>query len=361
MFTPGCVPVTGTKHGARGPVTRGRHGGAAHSRSRAAPCPPPAPPASWKAPLPMDTGDTAWVLTSAALVLLMTPGLALFYGGMVRAKSVLNMMMMSFGAMALIGVLWVLYGFSVAFGNDVGGGLLGDPFEYFGLNGLLGADHLVGTLPAMAFVGLPVRLRHHRRRPDLRGHRRPRQVRRLDGLRRGLGDDRLLPRRALGVRLRRRRLRGRRLDRRAGASSTSPAAPRSTSTPVPPASPSPSSSASAAGSAASRCARTTCRWSCSAPGCCGSAGSASTPGRPPPPTAPPRSPGSTPSSRPSAAILGWLLTEKVRDGHADLPRRGLRRRRRPRRHHPGLLRAEPGQLDRRRRHRRRRCAPWRWA
>jgi Amt family ammonium transporter len=100
----------------------------------------------------MDTGDTAWVLTSAALVLLMTPGLALFYGGMVRAKSVLNMMMMSFGAMALIGVLWVLYGFSIAFGNDVGGGLLGDPFEYFGLNGLLGADNLVGTLPAMAFV-----------------------------------------------------------------------------------------------------------------------------------------------------------------------------------------------------------------
>ncbi|WP_432523601.1 ammonium transporter [Kineococcus sp. SYSU DK006] len=100
----------------------------------------------------MDTGDTAWVLTSAALVLLMTPGLALFYGGMVRAKSVLNMMMMSFGAMALVGVLWVLYGFSMAFGNDVGGGLLGDPFEYFGLTGLLGADNLVGTLPAMAFV-----------------------------------------------------------------------------------------------------------------------------------------------------------------------------------------------------------------
>ncbi|GAB3459231.1 ammonium transporter [Kineococcus endophyticus] len=101
----------------------------------------------------MDTGDTAWVLASASLVLLMTPGLALFYGGMVRAKSVLNMMMMSFGAMALIGVLWVLYGFSVAFGNDVGGGLLGNPGEFFGLKGLLGESHLVGTLPAMAFVG----------------------------------------------------------------------------------------------------------------------------------------------------------------------------------------------------------------
>ena len=75
----------------------------------------------------MDTGDTAWVLASAALVLLMTPGLALFYGGMVRAKSVLNMMMMSFGALALISVLWVLYGYSEAFGNDVGGGLRRQP------------------------------------------------------------------------------------------------------------------------------------------------------------------------------------------------------------------------------------------
>ena len=106
----------------------------------------------------MDTGDTAWVLASAAMVLLMTPGLALFYGGMVRAKSVLNMMMMSFGAMALIGVLWVLYGYSVAFGDDVGSGLLGDPFEFFGLDGLFGIDDdfaatsLVATIPSAAFV-----------------------------------------------------------------------------------------------------------------------------------------------------------------------------------------------------------------
>jgi Amt family ammonium transporter len=102
----------------------------------------------------VNTGDTAWILTSAALVLLMTPGLALFYGGMVRAKSVLNMMMMSFGALALISVLWVLYGYSFAFGDDVGGGLLGDPTEFFGLNGLM-ADLTSeeGGLPAMAFVG----------------------------------------------------------------------------------------------------------------------------------------------------------------------------------------------------------------
>ncbi|MEZ0494277.1 ammonium transporter [Kineococcus sp. TBRC 1896] len=99
----------------------------------------------------LNSGDTAWILTSAALVLLMTPGLALFYGGMVRAKSVLNMMMMSFGALALIGVLWVLYGYSIAFGNDVGGGLLGNPFEYFGLSGMLGED-TSAPYPVMAFV-----------------------------------------------------------------------------------------------------------------------------------------------------------------------------------------------------------------
>jgi Amt family ammonium transporter len=101
----------------------------------------------------VNTGDTAWILTSAALVLLMTPGLALFYGGMVRAKSVLNMMMMSFGALALISVLWVIYGYSLAFGNDVGGGLLGNGGEFFGLKGLMeDTTSEAGGLPAMAFV-----------------------------------------------------------------------------------------------------------------------------------------------------------------------------------------------------------------
>jgi Amt family ammonium transporter len=104
------------------------------------------------------SGDTAWVLTSAALVLLMTPGLALFYGGMVRAKSVLNMMMMSFGALGLISVLWVLYGYSLAFGDDAGSGLIGN-FEFVGLKGLLDAAPLGGVegqaagIPPLAFVG----------------------------------------------------------------------------------------------------------------------------------------------------------------------------------------------------------------
>jgi Amt family ammonium transporter len=102
----------------------------------------------------VDTGDTAWILTSAALVLLMTPGLAFFYGGLVRAKSALNMIMMSISTIGLVGVLWVLYGFSLSFGKDVAGGLYASPGEYFGLDGLLG-DTLspnAATVPATAFV-----------------------------------------------------------------------------------------------------------------------------------------------------------------------------------------------------------------
>ena len=119
-----------------------------------------------------DTGDTAWMLASSALVLLMTPGLAFFYGGMVRAKGVLNMIMMSISAMGVVTVLWVLYGYSLAFGNDMFN-LFGDPTEFWGLKGLIGGNSaaavvadpsagieasdvvnipLVGTLPATVFV-----------------------------------------------------------------------------------------------------------------------------------------------------------------------------------------------------------------
>ena len=98
-------------------------------------------------------GDTAWVMIAAALVLLMTPGLALFYGGMVRAKNVLNMMMMSFLAMGLITVLWVLYGFSITFGTDLGAGLLGG-FEFLGLEGTIGAvtGEPGSEIPLLAFA-----------------------------------------------------------------------------------------------------------------------------------------------------------------------------------------------------------------
>jgi ammonium transporter, Amt family len=111
-------------------------------------------PAWTVAVMTINSGDTAWVLASAALVLLMTPGLALFYGGMVRAKSVLNMMMMSFGAMATISVVWVLWGYSEAFGESWHG-IIGNPFQHFGLSGLLG-DRAFGAegdmIPALAFV-----------------------------------------------------------------------------------------------------------------------------------------------------------------------------------------------------------------
>lgn len=86
-----------------------------------------------------DTGDTAWMLISAALVLLMTPGLAFFYGGMVRARGVLNMIMMSISAMGLVTVLWVLYGYSIAFGEDKFS-VFGDPSQYLGLKGLIGGN-----------------------------------------------------------------------------------------------------------------------------------------------------------------------------------------------------------------------------
>jgi ammonium transporter, Amt family len=88
---------------------------------------------------PPDTGDTAWMLASSALVLLMTPGLAFFYGGMVRAKSVLNMIMLSISAMGVVTVLWVLYGYSLAFGNDVAN-LFGNPTQFWGLKGLIGGN-----------------------------------------------------------------------------------------------------------------------------------------------------------------------------------------------------------------------------
>ena len=81
----------------------------------------------------LDQGNTAFILISAALVLLMTPGLAFFYGGMVKAKSVVSMMMLSFGSLGLIGVLWVLYGYAISFSNAGTG-------NFFGIDGWFGID-----------------------------------------------------------------------------------------------------------------------------------------------------------------------------------------------------------------------------
>ena len=102
----------------------------------------------------LNTGNTAWMLTASALVLLMTPGLAFFYGGMVRGKSVLNMMMMSFGAMGLVGLIWMLYGYSGAFGSDTLGGLLGNPFEFFGVNSITDNQSLMFAAGVPALVAV---------------------------------------------------------------------------------------------------------------------------------------------------------------------------------------------------------------
>ena len=107
----------------------------------------------------MDSGNTAWVLASSALVLFMTPGLAFFYGGMVRSKNVLGMLMQNFFSMGLVSVLWALFVFSLAFGKD-SGGLIGD-FSFAGLKDLADVDlqlpgytgDLALTIPPLVFAG----------------------------------------------------------------------------------------------------------------------------------------------------------------------------------------------------------------
>ena len=314
---------------------------------------------SWKS---HNSGDTAWVLASAALVLLMTPGLALFYGGMVRAKCVLNMMMMSFGAMGTVGVVWVLWGYS---------------------------DGVRRRPSVTASSATPSSTSASTARPDCG--------------RVASSDTASLPRPSsafqavfaiITVALISGAIADRakfgawtRLHRSGPRSSTSRSptgcSPSTASRPRQPAAGSPTEarqgpidfaggtvvhinagiggpgaragrSASASASARSRCARTTCRSSCSAPACCGSAGSGSTPAPRSRPTAPPASPGSTPSPPPCAAMLGWLARGEDPRRPRHLARRRVRCRRRPRRHHPGLRRAHARRLDRPRP--RRRCA-----
>jgi len=100
-----------------------------------------------------DSGDTAWMLMSTALVLIMTPGLAFFYGGMVRKKNVISTMLQSFVSMAVITVLWVVVGFSLAFGDSLGG-LIGDPRQFFLFQGV--SHHapyeLAPTIPFLLFA-----------------------------------------------------------------------------------------------------------------------------------------------------------------------------------------------------------------
>ena len=101
----------------------------------------------------MNSGDTAWILVCSALVLLMTPGLAFFYGGLVRRKNATATIMHSIMCMGLVGVVWVLWGYSLAFGNDVAGwGFVGD-LQWFGLAGVSATDPQEGsTIPHQVFM-----------------------------------------------------------------------------------------------------------------------------------------------------------------------------------------------------------------
>src|SRR5229473_2798652 len=102
---------------------------------------------------PLNTGDVAWMLTATGLVLLMTPGLSFFYGGMVRTKNVVSTMLQSFIAMGVISVLWIVVGFSLAFGDSIGG-VIGNPASFFMFQNVLDGKpwSLAPTIPLVLFA-----------------------------------------------------------------------------------------------------------------------------------------------------------------------------------------------------------------
>src|SRR6476620_1826020 len=102
---------------------------------------------------PINSGDVAWMLTASALVLLMTPGLSFFYGGMVGFKNVVSTMLQSVVALGVISLVWVVVGFSLAFGDSIGG-VVGNPLTFFMLDGVGEATHpkLAPTVPLLLFA-----------------------------------------------------------------------------------------------------------------------------------------------------------------------------------------------------------------
>ena len=104
----------------------------------------------------IDSGNTAWILTSASLVFLMTPGVAFFYGGMVRAKAVLNMLMLEAAALSVTMIIWTLWGWSIAYaGSDIGG-IFGDPASGFLLKDSMVAQDGVFTATGLNGNNYPV-------------------------------------------------------------------------------------------------------------------------------------------------------------------------------------------------------------
>ena len=101
----------------------------------------------------IDSGDTAWMLVASAFVLLMTPGLSFFYGGMINKKNVISTMLQSFIALGVISVLWVVVGFSLAFGDSIGG-IIGNPMTYFAFKdvGSNPNPEFASTIPFLLFA-----------------------------------------------------------------------------------------------------------------------------------------------------------------------------------------------------------------
>ena len=97
----------------------------------------------------LDTGTTAWLLAATALVMLMTPGVGFFYGGLVRRKNFISMVALSFIVFALVSIQWVLFGYSLSFGQDIGG-FIGN-LQYIGLEGI-GMEAGSGGYPPLLFV-----------------------------------------------------------------------------------------------------------------------------------------------------------------------------------------------------------------
>jgi Amt family ammonium transporter len=99
----------------------------------------------------LNSGDTAWMLVSTAMVMLMTiPGLALFYGGLVKKETVLNTLFLSFSAYAIVSIIWFIYGYPVVFGADIHG-LIGAPGDFF-FHNVVESNTLVGTIPTSVYA-----------------------------------------------------------------------------------------------------------------------------------------------------------------------------------------------------------------
>ena len=229
------------------------------------------------------SGDNAWMLISSALVLMMTgPGLALFYGGLVRKKNVLATMMQSFALMAIVTVLWAIFGYSLCFasGNSFIGG-----FEHLFLRGVGAAPDAdyAATIPAADLHGLPADVRHHHPGADHRRLCRAHEVQRHGAVHGAVVAHRLRPHGAHGVG------QGRPAERQPGRAHSrrwiSPAARWCTSPPAFRRWSARCIWASAWAIPRNRCRRTAWCSASSAPACCGWDGSASTPAARWPPAA----------------------------------------------------------------------------